>query len=246
MWGVEEIVGISGDPVRSASDRDTIGTAPRPVPRRGTGVPFPVTTRVVESEKTAKGGTHVRIEFEGPLKAWQTWDYEPSGGGTLVTAEIEYNVPGRAIGKFADRVLVERLQERAREQTLENLTLMAESWSGPSVQEALSGHTFAPLICGANMRPSGNWLAMWRERRCDMAGKFEVYEDKSGGFRFSLKAGNGETIATSESYKTKAAALKGSNPCDRAPRGRSTTSPRSSRDLRRAAQPSRMNRTNSD
>lgn len=90
MWGVEEIVGISGDPVRSASDRDTIGTAPRPVPRRGTGVPFPVTTRVVESEKTARGGTHVRIEFEGPLKAWQTWDYEPSGGGTLVPAEIEY------------------------------------------------------------------------------------------------------------------------------------------------------------
>jgi uncharacterized protein YegP (UPF0339 family) len=40
-----------------------------------------------------------------------------------------------------------------------------------------------------------------------MAGKFEVYKDKSGGFRFRLKAGNGETIASSESYKTKASAL---------------------------------------
>jgi uncharacterized protein YegP (UPF0339 family) len=42
-----------------------------------------------------------------------------------------------------------------------------------------------------------------------MAGKFELYEDKSGGFRFRLKAGNGEIIAVSESYKTKASALGG-------------------------------------
>ena len=42
-----------------------------------------------------------------------------------------------------------------------------------------------------------------------MAGKFEVYQDKAGGFRFRLKAGNGEVIASSESYKSKASALKG-------------------------------------
>ena len=42
-----------------------------------------------------------------------------------------------------------------------------------------------------------------------MAGKFEVYKNKSGGFRFRLKAGNGETIASSESYKTKASAMNG-------------------------------------
>jgi len=43
-----------------------------------------------------------------------------------------------------------------------------------------------------------------------MAGKFELYKDKSGEFRFRLKAGNGEVIATSsESYGTKAAAMNG-------------------------------------
>lgn len=42
-----------------------------------------------------------------------------------------------------------------------------------------------------------------------MSGKYEVYADKSGGFQFRLKANNGEVIATSDSYKTKAAALKG-------------------------------------
>jgi uncharacterized protein YegP (UPF0339 family) len=42
-----------------------------------------------------------------------------------------------------------------------------------------------------------------------MAGKYEIYKDSSGGFRFRLKAGNGEVIATGESYSTKAAAQKG-------------------------------------
>lgn len=39
--------------------------------------------------------------------------------------------------------------------------------------------------------------------------KFEVYTDKSGEFRFRLKAKNGEIIATGEGYKTKANCLNG-------------------------------------
>ena len=39
--------------------------------------------------------------------------------------------------------------------------------------------------------------------------KFEVYADKAGEFRFRLKARNGEIIATSEGYKTKASCLNG-------------------------------------
>ncbi len=42
-----------------------------------------------------------------------------------------------------------------------------------------------------------------------MAGKFEVYTDKKGEFRFRLKAGNGEVIAVGEGYTTKAACLNG-------------------------------------
>ena len=33
-------------------------------------------------------------------------------------------------------------------------------------------------------------------------GKFEIKKTKSGGFMFNLKAGNGEIIATSETYNT--------------------------------------------
>ena len=39
--------------------------------------------------------------------------------------------------------------------------------------------------------------------------KFEVYTDKAGEFRFRLKARNGEVIAVSEGYKTKASCLNG-------------------------------------
>ena len=42
-----------------------------------------------------------------------------------------------------------------------------------------------------------------------MAGKFELYKDKGGQFRFRLKAGNGENIGSSEGYKARASALNG-------------------------------------
>ena len=52
-----------------------------------------------------------------------------------------------------------------------------------------------------------------------MAGKFEVYEDKAGKFRFRLKAGNGEVVATGEAYETKAGAIKGTEAVQRAADG---------------------------
>lgn len=39
--------------------------------------------------------------------------------------------------------------------------------------------------------------------------KFEIYTDRSGEFRFRLKARNGEIIAVSEGYKAKAGCLNG-------------------------------------
>jgi uncharacterized protein len=42
-----------------------------------------------------------------------------------------------------------------------------------------------------------------------MAGKFELYSDKSGKYRFRLKASNGQIIAASEAYETKASARNG-------------------------------------
>jgi uncharacterized protein YegP (UPF0339 family) len=40
-------------------------------------------------------------------------------------------------------------------------------------------------------------------------GKFEVYTDKAGEFRFKLKAPNGEVIAVSEGYSSKKSCMNG-------------------------------------
>jgi uncharacterized protein YegP (UPF0339 family) len=42
-----------------------------------------------------------------------------------------------------------------------------------------------------------------------MAGKFELYKDKGGEYRFRLKASNGENILASEGYKQKSSATNG-------------------------------------
>ena len=39
--------------------------------------------------------------------------------------------------------------------------------------------------------------------------KYQVYQDKAGEYRFRLKARNGEIIAASEGYKSKASCLNG-------------------------------------
>ncbi len=45
--------------------------------------------------------------------------------------------------------------------------------------------------------------------RAPMAAKFEIYKDARGEYRFRLKAGNGEVVATGESYPTAAGARAG-------------------------------------
>jgi uncharacterized protein YegP (UPF0339 family) len=42
-----------------------------------------------------------------------------------------------------------------------------------------------------------------------MAAKFEISKDKSGKFRFHLKAANGEIIAASQGYETRESAHEG-------------------------------------
>ncbi len=42
-----------------------------------------------------------------------------------------------------------------------------------------------------------------------MAGKFEIFKDRRGEFRFRLRASNGEIVLASEGYRAKASATNG-------------------------------------
>ena len=52
-----------------------------------------------------------------------------------------------------------------------------------------------------------------------MTGKFEIYKDNRGEFRWRLKSRNGEIVASGESYPTKAGAKKGCEAVQRAATG---------------------------
>ncbi|MGZ4511856.1 MAG: YegP family protein [Mycobacterium sp.] len=73
----------------------------------------------------------------------------------------------------------------------------------------------------AEKRPTGTeprtQVAAVPEKR-NLASKFEIREDHAGKFRFQLKAANGEIIAASQGYETKAGA-------DRAIQAVKTTAP---------------------
>lgn len=47
-------------------------------------------------------------------------------------------------------------------------------------------------------------------------GHFEIFKDSNGGWRFRLRARNGEIVAQSESYTRKDSAIEGAKACRRA------------------------------
>ena len=58
-----------------------------------------------------------------------------------------------------------------------------------------------------------------------MAAKFEIYTDAKGEYRFRLKAGNGEIVATGEGYSSEAGVRKGIEAVQRAAAEATITGP---------------------
>lgn len=84
-------------------------------------------TRVTEHRADPDGSFHRKGENEGVLSGRLSWGYVPQDDGTLVNFEVEYAVPGSALGKAIDRLFIERSQERATRHTLENLKQLMEA-----------------------------------------------------------------------------------------------------------------------
>lgn len=90
------------------------------------GIHLPMTVKVKEC--TLSPEKHVWIgTFAGPLYGTQTFTYMPKNGGTEVTAEIEYTVPGSIFGKIANILVIEKIQENATIATLANLKAICEA-----------------------------------------------------------------------------------------------------------------------
>jgi uncharacterized membrane protein len=85
-----------------------------------------VTFRLALTVQELVRGDHISYQMAGMMIGTQTWSYTPGSGGTRLTALVEYEIPGGALGRVADRLVVERMNAKNLEQSLENLKALVE------------------------------------------------------------------------------------------------------------------------
>ena len=74
------------------------------------------TPRLLEQTATSPAGG----------QATSTTTFEPAGGGTDITIEIDYELPGGFAGGMADKLFVERAIERDIKHSIENFKAICE------------------------------------------------------------------------------------------------------------------------
>ncbi len=85
---------------------------------------------------------------------------------------------------------------------------MPSTLFSPAYQGILRRHDLAALY-GIGL--ANNYILAFHNWGSDYMpqGKFEIYRDRSGEYRFRLKAANGQTIAIGQGYSSKASCMKG-------------------------------------
>jgi uncharacterized membrane protein len=70
--------------------------------------------------------TRLASSFENGMKGTFVYQLAPQGQQTTLTVDVHYELPGGALGKVVDALLLERTNERTIEQQLDNLRQMAQ------------------------------------------------------------------------------------------------------------------------
>jgi hypothetical protein len=86
------------------------------------GATLNIQMSVLELER----GNHALYQMEGMMTGSTTWVHAPEGDGTRLTAVFEYELPGGGLGKAIDKLLVERMNAKNLEESLENLKALVE------------------------------------------------------------------------------------------------------------------------
>ena len=89
---------------------------------KAAGVTFHITMTVLELVR----GQSATFRMEGMITGTHHWLYTPEGNGIRTTATFEYEIPGGALGKVVDKLVVERTNTRNLEKSLEALKALAE------------------------------------------------------------------------------------------------------------------------
>lgn len=90
------------------------------------GLHFPMTIKVIEAGEQT-GYYFCKTEYTGPVAGYQVFTFTPQGNQTVVSVEAEYTVPGKALGRIADRLVIERMEEHAADVAMANLKDLVEA-----------------------------------------------------------------------------------------------------------------------
>ena len=94
-------------------------------------------TTVKENGAKPEGGYVWRSERVGDLPGWLSLDFDLQDGKTLVTGELEYELPGGALGRVADHLGAKAAMEHSLGHALRALKELAEEdwFVGPDPKE---------------------------------------------------------------------------------------------------------------
>jgi len=70
---------------------------------------------------------HIDLNVDGSMPGTFVWTFQPHGDATRVSVHVEYELKGGPLGKAVDALLIERMNDKNMERTLENLQLISES-----------------------------------------------------------------------------------------------------------------------
>lgn len=67
----------------------------------------------------------VKSSFSGGMTGTFAWTFEPQGAGSKVTIDVHYELAGGPLGKAVDSLMLQRVNEKTIEDTLQNLARVA-------------------------------------------------------------------------------------------------------------------------
>ena len=89
---------------------------------KSAGMSMPITETVLDYQPDKLQ----LFQMEGMLSGRACWELTPEGDGTRLTTTFDYALPGGALGKVADALMVRRMNDQSLEEALNNFKALVE------------------------------------------------------------------------------------------------------------------------
>ena len=89
---------------------------------KSAGMSMPITETVLEYQP----GKLQLLQIDGMMSGRARWELTPEGDATRLTTTFDYALPGGVFGKFADALIVKRMNAKSLEEALHNFKALVE------------------------------------------------------------------------------------------------------------------------